>query len=148
MDADGCEDGPGWAAARELPRIPASELRRSRTRIPTARGVYVWFRDGEPVYVGEAKGRAGLRSRLSAHLATSQDLSRSTLRASVAVQLLGVTRSDARARPCRLDPADIAVVSDWLGQCEVGWFECPTAESARALETRLRAEWLPPLNRM
>lgn len=116
--------------------------------VPTAPGVYVWFSEREPVYVGEAKGSQGLRGRLGAHLRTGVDLSRSTLRASVAVDLLGVPRSTARRRPSVLTPEEVAVVSQWLRACDISWVVCEDAEAAHALESTLRMEWLPRLNRI
>ncbi|TFD86119.1 GIY-YIG nuclease family protein [Cryobacterium serini] len=106
--------------------------------------MYIWFRDGEPVYVGEAKGVKGLRGRLRAHLAVSTDLSRSTLRASVAVAQLGVTRAYARRRPSIMTDAEIKHVNEWLTGCELGWQGCATAIAAHELEVRLRSEWTPP----
>ena len=117
-----------------------------RGGIPATPGVYIWFRDGDPIYVGEAKGAQGLRGRLRAHLATGSDLSRSTLRASVAVAELGITRSRARQRPGVLSPTEIAHTNDWLTGCELGWLECSTSAEAHALEINLRKEWTPPLN--
>ncbi|TFB71884.1 GIY-YIG nuclease family protein [Cryobacterium glaciale] len=108
--------------------------------------MYIWFRDGEPVYVGEAKGVQGLRGRLRAHLAIGTDLSRSTLRASVAVAQLGVTRAYARQRPSVMTDAEITLVNEWLTACELGWRECATGPAAHDLEVKLRSEWTPPLN--
>jgi hypothetical protein len=45
-----------------------------------------------------------------------------------------------------MTPEEIAVVNDWLSDCELGWIECPTAVAARSLEKHLRGEWMPPLN--
>jgi hypothetical protein len=114
--------------------------------IPKSQGVYIWFRDGEPVYVGEALGAKGLRDRLRAHLATGIDLSHSTLRASVAVEQLGVERSVARRRPSVMTPEQVSVVNEWLVSCELGWTECASAREAHELEVALRSDWLPPLN--
>ena len=59
--------------------------------------MYASFRDDECVYVGLVG--TGLRSRLSAHLTTTTDLSRSTLRTTVAVHQFGVhVRQPAAAR--------------------------------------------------
>lgn len=120
----------------------------SRREIPTVPGVYVWFHDDQPVYVGEAKGKAGLRGRLSAHLAKRNDLSRSTLRASVAVAQLGVDRATARSRPSVMTEEQIEAVNAWLSTCDLGWIECGSGVEAHELEALLRAAWLPPLNRI
>ncbi len=138
--------GENWSRALAVPRFESRLL--SSASIPTSRGIYIWFHEGKPVYIGEAKGKRGLRQRLGAHRATTTDLSRSTLRASVAVAQLGVTRQVARQRPSAMTVSQVSVVNDWLGGCEIGWIECASASEAHALETALRAEWLPPLNRL
>jgi len=79
-------------------------------------------------------------------LATGIDLSRSTLRASVAVAELGVTRAHARRRPSVMTIAEIARVNEWLAGCELGWHECSSPVTAHELEVSLRSEWTPPLN--
>ncbi|WP_411910658.1 GIY-YIG nuclease family protein [Actinotalea sp. M2MS4P-6] len=135
-----------WDEVRAITRRPVEGL--SARDIPNAPGVYVWFREGEPVYVGEARGAGGLRGRLRAHLATGVDLSRSTLRASVAVKELGISRAHARSRPSHVTPDQVEAVNRWLRSCDLGWVTCDTADGAHELEARLRAEWLPPLNRL
>ena len=92
-----------WAALLSAPRLTAATL--SSGEIPRSPGVYAWLQDGECVYVGKA---SNLRTRLSTHLSTSLDLSRSTLRASVAVKTLGVTRKHTRSRPTVMTPEQIA----------------------------------------
>ena len=67
--------------------------------IPLAPGVLVVFDDDRPVFVGVGVGKRGLRGRIHQHRATGSDLSSSTLRASVAVEVLGVSRWTARQRP-------------------------------------------------
>lgn len=107
-------------------------------------GVYAWFRDGLCVYVGMA---GNLRSRLSAHLGTSRDMSRSTLRASVAVDQLKVDRHTARARPPLLSTEQAEIVNEWLRGCDVAWLTTASRAEADLLERQLRIEWLPRLNR-
>jgi hypothetical protein len=136
--------GPEWG--RTIGVIRRNPRSLKRTDIPKVQGVYIWFRDGEPVYVGEALGKNGLYDRLGAHLATNNDLSHSTLRASVAVAQLGVERSMARRRPSVMNNEQVSVVNEWLGGCELGWVECDDARQAHALEVALRGEWLPSLN--
>lgn len=117
------------------------------TSIPLAPGVYIWFRDGYPLYVGRAIGKkGGLRQRLRAHLAQGPDLSRSTLRASVAVSQINVSRSIARRRPSIMTAQQIALVNEWIAECELGWIACDTRPEALILEKNLRDEWLPELN--
>jgi len=133
--------GGAWEQLTSADRFEVADLRTAR--IPPTPGVYGWFREGECVYVGKA---IDLRSRLSSHRSRSLDLSRSTLRASVAVQELGLTRSTARQRPTVMTPAQVAVVNEWLAKCQVAWLSCADATEAGDLEGRLRAEHLPRLN--
>lgn len=137
------ELGAEWKDLLGKPRHRNAEL--TRGEIPREPGVYGWFRDGQCVYVGKA---SNLRQRLSSHRATKPDLSRSTLRASVAVELLGVTRAVARSRPSGMTADQIVIVNTWFQQVEVAWVECATVGEAASLEHRLRREWLPSLNRM
>lgn len=117
-----------------------------RGGVPTNPGVYIWFRDGRPIYVGEALGAEGLRGRLRKHFGKSRDLSRSTLRASVAAAQLGIPRSVARQRPSVMTVEQVSVVNQWLAGCELGWIRCHGVEEAHDWELSLRGEWLPPLN--
>jgi hypothetical protein len=135
-----------WAVASNIVRHAVETM--DRASIPSAPGIYIWFRSGEPVYIGEARGRRGLRQRLRAHLTTGVDLSRSTLRASVAVAELGLERAEARRRPSVMTTRQVEVVNNWLAGCEIGWIECSTGTDAHNLEAALRSEWLPPLNRL
>ena len=137
--------GAGWQQVFALPRRPVANL--ALTEVPPLPGVYIWFRDGEAIYVGEAKGAKGLRGRLGAHLREGLDLSRSTLRASVAVQVLEVARSTARERPSVLTAEQVEHVNRWLRECELAWVVCEDAAAAHHMESMLRTEWLPPLNR-
>jgi GIY-YIG catalytic domain len=132
---------PEWQGLLSAPRHANATL--SRGEIPRSPGVYAWFQDGECVYVGKA---TSLRERLSKHRSTSLDLSRSTLRATVAATELGITRSLARSRPTVMTPEQIAVVSKWFSTAEVSWRECQTQMEADTLERRLRSSWMPVLN--
>lgn len=142
---DGLPDSDrAWQEIRRVARVPASAL--SPRDIPTSPGVCVWFHGDEPVYIGEAGGEFGLRQRLMDHLATGSDLSRSTLRATIAVVELGVDRSTARARPSVLTADQIAAVNAWLSSCEVGWIECSTSSDAHAMKRTLLNSWRPRFN--
>lgn len=107
--------------------------------------MYVWFRDEQCMYVGKA---SSLRQRLSTHLRMSPDLSRSTLRATVAERELGVSRATARARPSVMTPAQVAVVNRWIAECGVAWITCSSPLAADELERHLRRERMPVLNRI
>lgn len=105
--------------------------------------MYAWFQHGECVYVGKAKN---LRKRLSTHRSVSRDLSRSTLRATVAVMELGITRAVARSRPTVITPEQVTVVNDWFSTADVAWRESETQIEADALERLLLSCWTPALN--
>lgn len=130
-----------WESVRSQRRNLAGSL--NRAQIPTGPGVYAWFRDGECVYLGKA---SSLRPRLATHLATSLDLSRSTLRSWVAVRELGLERAYTRQRPSAMTPEQVGVVTAWIHHCELTWVETESASSAAALESALLAQWRPPIN--
>ena len=134
---------PEWASLLSQPRHANRDL--VGVTIPKAPGVYAWFQKGECVYVGMA---SSLRQRLGTHRRTTLDLSRSTLRATVAVTELGVTRQHARSRPSVMTVEQIGVVNGWFERAEVSWVVCDSKEAADALERTLRAVWMPPLNLM
>lgn len=136
--------GEGWSLA--LSKAVPRALPVSSAEVPPGPGIYIWFRDDNPIYVGEACGARGLRGRLRAHLAQGADLSHSTFRASVAVRQLGLQRSVVRQRPSVINPEQIAAVNQWVSSCEIGWIECQTPDEAHELEVSLRTEWRPPLN--
>lgn len=130
-----------WVEVVAAPRHANASLRRGE--IPFSPGVYAWFKGSECVYLGVA---TNLRRRLSAHRGQSADLSRSTLRASVAVMLVGVTRAQARSRPSVMNSAQITAVNAWFDEAEVAWLETATADDARDAEHHLLGRWLPSLN--
>lgn len=47
-----------------------------------------------------------------------------------------------------MTPEQVRGVKNWVQECEVAWAECESVEDACRLEAALRAEWLPPLNRL
>jgi len=47
-----------------------------------------------------------------------------------------------------MTPERVAAVNQWLRACELAWVVCQDAAAAHHLESTLRIEWLPPLNRM
>lgn len=131
-----------WPGILAAPRRANAGLKQRD--IPTSPGVYAWFQGEECVYLGVA---SNLRRRLSTHRRKTTDLSRSTLRASVAVTLLGITRARARQRPSATTPDEIAVITTWFTTAAVTWIECGTADEARAAERYLLDTRQPPLNR-
>lgn len=130
-----------WGQILSAPRRSAETIPLSS--IPAAPGVYAWFKDDDCVYVGKA---SDLRSRLRTHLATSLDLSRSTLRSWVAVRELGLPREFTRQRPSVMRAEQVAVVNRWLRSCDVGWVVTQTKDQAVSLESQLLASWRPPIN--
>lgn len=116
------------------------------TDIPLEPGVLVFFDEEVPVFVGEAVGKRGLRGRMSAHRANGTNLSSSTLRASVAVEVLGVSRWTARQRPSVLLQSMVDDVNEVMADFEVGWLVCATPEEAHDLKRRLWSHYKPTYN--
>ena len=140
----GSSVGPGSMEWQELLAHPRHAARLLQIRsIPDGPGVYAWFREGDCVYVGKA---SNLRMRLRAHLATSLDLSRSTLRSWVAVRELGLPREYTRRRPTAMTAVQVAVVNDWLSRCELTWVPTRSKDEADFLEASLLGSWRPPIN--
>ena len=134
-----------WQRVREAARHQPATLKRQD--LPPLPGVYCWFREGRPVYVGVAAGAQGLRSRLWTHLDTGVDLSRSAFRRNVLEQLGIASVATAQIRPSVLTPIQVAPVNHWIEQCELAWLECRSSEEAKALEAALLKDFRPPLNR-
>jgi hypothetical protein len=134
---------PTWADVQVAERYAVSGLDAPRC-FPAAPGIYVWFRDGEPWYLGVAE--VSLRQRLGRHLRpTPGSVRGTTLKRSVA-QLLGIaTRAESAKRV--LTQAEVDRIVAWLQGCELAWWVLPDQGSARAAETVLLGELRPPLNR-
>jgi hypothetical protein len=84
---------------------------------------------------------------LGAHLKTGVDLSRSSFRRNVCVELGVAPLERTKQRPTVMSAAEIELVNDWIRSCEVAWIECPSAQEAIDLEATLHSERLPPLSR-
>ena len=145
IETDRCPD-PGkirrtnWNQIRLLPRAVASrEHVRTAPREP---GVYIWFREDEPVYLGKA---AILRDRLGTHRRTSTSPSKSTLRATVGAMVTGQPRKTLREKG-RYVEAEAQVIDTYLDGCELAWVTTATPADAALLERSLINEWRPPLN--
>jgi hypothetical protein len=137
-------EGGAWEQVMTLKRRRVKKI--APTDIPVDPGVVVFFDGSVPVFVGEGVGKRGLRGRMQQHRATGDNLSSSTLRASVAVDVLGVSRWTARQRPSVL-PADmIDEVNEVLGEFDVAWLECASPEEASELKRRLWEEFKPEYN--
>lgn len=138
------EPGKAWKSILRAPRHALGAL--DLASVPTDPGVCVVFDGDEPVFVGRASGREGLRGRLRAHRATDTDLSRSALRASVAVDVLGISRWTARQRPSVISEKFIDPVNGYLADCVVAWVVCTDEPATRQLKSRLLAEYVPEYN--
>jgi hypothetical protein len=128
------------------PRRAAEQL--SGREIPTTPGIYAWYREGDPVYSGRAVGKSGLRGRIwRNHLNEGTDLSRSSFRRNVCEHIGIAPTTTTTVRPTLMTAADVEPVNRWIRGCEVAWIECNSAPEAKALETALHEEWMPPLSR-
>lgn len=128
--------------------------RRSRRRvatlthdalIPAGPGVYAFYLDGERAYVGKA---GSLRGRLwGCHLRKGVSMTNSALRRNVADRLGIASSADIKARRYLPSVEDANRVTAFVGDMEVAWIECEAEPEARALEDRLKREFLPPLTK-
>ncbi len=137
--------GGEWAALLDAPAVAAREL--ARAELPDAPGVYLWKRDGGPVYVGMA---TSLRGRAwGKHLGGGVSLAGSSLRRNVCELLFGIP-PNVTGRPTRqkVTTEQAAAIRDWLLGCELSWLEVASVTAADELERRLRSKYLPPLNRV
>ena len=135
--------GTHWRQMDSRPRRSVAALTRSE--IPRCPGVYAWYRDGKPIYVGKADD---LRERIwSRHLGQSVSLHSSSLRRNVAEHLGFGAANDIYEKRLRLDEAQRSTVRDWILACTIGWTECATQEEAIRLEADIKAEWMPPLTK-
>ena len=118
------------------------------TAIPAQPGVYAFYQDGEPVYVGRAIATGGLRRRLKTqHLKTGIDLSWSAFRRNVAEHLGIAPSTVTKQRPPQLTEEQVARVNEWVGGCELRWIACATDVEATQLEIDLKIERKPPLTK-
>lgn len=118
----------------------------ARADIPPSPGVYALYRDSERMCVGKA---TSLQSRVGGkHGGKGASMTNSALRRNVC-QFLGIaSAADIKARRYRTTEDDAQRVTDWVAGCSFAWIECETSAAALALETAMRAEFKPPLNRL
>jgi hypothetical protein len=135
---------PTWSAIDELPRRAVLAL--ATADIPSGPGVYVWFRHGEPVFLGVAGEDGGLRQRVRNDLSTGADLRQSVLRRRVAVAQLGIEPRTAELSPPAFTDDQVAVINDWLRACQLTWIECDSSEQSETLGRELLARHRPLLN--
>lgn len=138
-------DGPLWADLSARPRSASRLL--SAADLPTDPGVYAWFHEDTPVYVGVAAGAGGLRQRVGKHLQIGNDLSRSSLRRNVSEFLSVASTARTRIRPTVMTADQVAPINKWISECEVSWISCESPAAARGLEAQLKFEWKPLLTK-
>ncbi|GAA1145672.1 SIR2 family protein [Microbacterium natoriense] len=112
--------------------------------LPNSPGLIAWFRDGKCIYIGIS---GDLRHRIGEHLSTRTDLSRSTLRSWVAVELLGIARERTRQRPSVITQDEADAVAAWLNECEIGWKVTERRADASRMKDDLLSQMRPRFNR-
>ena len=136
-------NSPTWSELELRGRHRVASLDIPRC-FPHEPGIYLWFREAEPVYLGVAA--VSLRRRLGTHLRPTPGSVRGTTLKRTVAELLGIaTRAEARERRLTQDEVDRIVA--WMHQCELTWVVLPGDGQARAAEKALLAEFRPPLNR-
>ncbi len=118
----------------------------TKANFPSDPGVYAWYRDGEPIFVGKADS---LQQRVwGNHLGRGRVMTSSAFRRNVA-QHLGIAAAAAIKKKAYEPTADeVARVRAFIEGCEVAWVTTETKAGALDLETRLKREWMPPLTKM
>ena len=135
--------GRHWNVLDAQPRHTARELKAGS--IPFSPGVYAWYQGDEAIYVGKANE---LRRRIwRDHLGRSRGMTGSAFRRNVADHLGIASASDIKAGVYKLSDEELSRVREFIEASDAAWLETPTSEEAIALETALKAEWLPPLTR-
>lgn len=134
--------GPLWSTMNAQPRSRADDAIGC---VPQKPGVYAWYENASPIYVG--KGTDLRRRILTDHLGASCDLSRSAFQRNVC-ERLGIAETDiTRQRPPQLSVSDVQPVKEFIRRCEVAWIVCDGPEDAVSLEDRMKEEWMPPLTK-
>ena len=136
--------GPLWDRMDAQPRFRAADL--ARADVPTDPGVYAWYRRGRAVYVGKADS---LRDRAwKNHMGQSATMGTSAFRRNVAESLGYGSSADIKAkRVTHSRPTSSPTVRAWIIGCSVTWIVCPSTAAAMTLESRMKAEWMPPLTK-
>lgn len=126
------------------PRRRAVELTR-KADIPADPGVYAWYENNRPVYVGKGDR---LRDRVwSCHMGRGARMRNSAFRRNVA-EALGIAGAKAiYDGDYAVSAAELELINHRVGQCSVAWITCDEIASAKDLERRMKAEWMPPLTK-
>jgi excinuclease UvrABC nuclease subunit len=115
------------------------------SHIPSAAGVYAWYKDGRRVYIGKAKN---LQKRVgSNHLGRGMSLTGSAFRRNVAEHLGLGTATEIKKRRRVLSTTEIALGCKWISECEVTWIVCGSDSDALAKEKAMKAEFKPLLTK-
>src|SRR5215208_4441451 len=134
---------PTWSQLDAVPRHLAQRL--TKQDVPALPGVYAWYRDGTPIYVGKADSL--VRRVWAQHLGGSKSVRSSAFRRNVA-EHLGIASANAiYTGRYRLSEEELATVRAWVRGCELAWMTCDTEAAAAAAEVNLKAERLPQLTR-
>lgn len=136
-------DGPLWSKMAARPRLEVPVL--TRDQLPLDPGVYSFWRDGKPVYVGKA---TSLRSRVwKSHGGRGAVMTGSAFRRNVAEHLGIASANDIYKRIYQPTDQEVSRVRAFIEGCEAAWITCPTEPAAVDLETRMKREWTPPLTK-
>ncbi len=134
---------PLWSLMHRCNRFGMTKLRKDD--IPMSAGVYVLYRHGKPQYVGKAKC---LQNRVwKNHGGRGLGMGTSAMRRKVAERLGIAEAKDIKAGRYRITAKEAARVRAWLDGCEMTWQECSDEAAAKALETAMKREYLPPLTK-
>jgi hypothetical protein len=135
--------GPLWSKMDAQSRFQASGLRKSE--IPSRPGVYAWYRNAQPEYVGKA---ARLQDRIGRHLGRDKGMAGSALRRNIA-ESLGISHPALiKSGAYRCNDEELAQVRAFIEECEVTWVICRSASEALMFEGHIKCEWLPPLTKL
>ncbi len=133
-----------WDNMSRENRRSASDLRQAE--IPKEPGVYAWFREGLPIYVGKA---SSLRRRVGGnHLGKGVCLTGSAFRRNVAEHLGIATSADIKAKRREISRKEADAIGIWISNCQVTWIVCDSEFDACSLEDRMKQEYQPPLTKL
>ena len=113
-----------WDSLAEASHEPGDGLEPEH--VPDAPGVYVWWRDEEPIYLDCARRLRVRLTRIDTHVA-GKSKQPSTLRSRVRLLL--------RERDAIRESTDAhqatALVNSWVGRCSVSWVRTQSHEEAQ-----------------
>ena len=109
--------------------------------VPDDHGVYIWWRNDEPVYIDWARRLAVRLTRIDTHQEGTWS-SRSTFRARVRLLL---EQLEALDRSADADDRS-AAIDNWVADCKVSWEVTESREAARAAVDDLLTDRRPLLH--